>query len=188
MARDGKLMVVASVIWLFAQEAIAAHRTSLGLLLGLLLSFCFLLVAILAVVRVFTEWRERRWRAAIPLAVCVFAVIIFIPLGRLVSRAVFAWSLPSYERIVRRIESGSIPVPAQFGEVREAKQEARLAYAVFAGKDTNGVLTVIFFTEKGFPALHSGYLYTSSGELGLGLQSRLPIREKVRSKWFYVSN
>src|SRR5207244_13650063 len=102
-----------------------------------------------------------------------------IPIGRLVSHAVFAWSLPSYERVVQQIESGSIPVSAEFAKIRQAEREARLAYGVFAGKDTNGILTVVFFTESGFPALHSGYMYRSSGEMSSGLESRWPINQKL---------
>ena len=188
MSRAGKFVVVGSAVWLVASEAYAAHRTPLGQLLDIFISLCYLAVVVLAVVLVFTGWRQRRWRAMIPLAACVIAAVAFIPLGRLVSSALFAWSLPSYETIVRQMESGTIPVSTEFSEVRQAEPGARLARGVFAGKDTNGVLTVIFFTEAGFPALHSGYLYRSSGELGSGLESRWPINEKVRSNWFYISN
>jgi hypothetical protein len=188
MSRAGKFVIIASAMWLIASELYAAHRTNAGGLLDIVISLCFFGVVIYAVVLVFAEWRKRRWRAMIPLAACVLSVVVFIPLGRLVSRAVFAWSLLSYEGVVQQIEFGSIPVSGEYAEIRGAEREARLAYGVFADKDTNGVLTVMFFTESGFPALHGGYIYRSSGELSAELESRWPIREKVRSKWFYFSN
>jgi hypothetical protein len=188
MSRAGKFVVVASVIWLVANEAIAAHRTSISVLLGVFSSLCFLGVIVFSLVLSFTDWQQRRWRALLPLAACVVAIAIFLPLGRLITDAVFDWSLPSYEAIVQQVESGSIPTSVEFSEMPQAERQARLAYGVFAQKDTNGVVRVMFFTESGFPALHSGYLYTSSGEPGSGVESRWPTVHKVRNKWFYISN
>ena len=188
MSRHGKLVVVASVIWLIASEMVTAHRASSLVLLDLFISLCFFGVIIFSFVLSFADWRQRRWRALLPLAVCVFAVAIFIPLGRLISYAIFDWSLVSYEAIVRQVESGSIPTSAEFSKIPQADRQARLAYGVFAQKDTNGVVRVMFFTESGFPALHSGYLYSSSGEPGSGVESRWPIVRKVKDKWFYISN
>jgi len=188
MSRSGKFVVVASVVWLAATEAIAAHRTTGLVFLGILISLGFLAVTVLGLVRAFTEWRQRRWRAILPLAACVLAVLIFMPLERLITHAVFDWSLPSYEAVVRRVESGSIPSSAKTSDITQAAREARLAYGVFAQKDPNGVVTVMFFTESGFPALHSGYMYSSSGEPASGFESRWPTVEKVKSNWFYISN
>jgi hypothetical protein len=72
----------------------------------------------------------------------------------------------------------------------QAESEARLVYRVYAEKATNGILMVEFDTEAGFPVKHSGYLYSSSGQIESGsrMDSRWPIREEVRSGWFYVSD
>jgi len=188
MSRAGKFVVLASVVWLAAAETIAAHRTTGLVFLGLLISLCFLAVTVLGLVRAFTEWRQRRWRAVLPLAACVFAVSIFMPLGRLITHAVFDWSFPSYEAVVRRVESGSIPSSTEVSDITQAARGARLAYRVLAQKGTNGVVMVMFFTESGFPALHSGYMYSSSGEPVSGFESRWPTVEKVKSNWFYISN
>ncbi len=124
------------------------------------------------------------------LSVALGAVILTCIFGcsRSDSRADFLSSLPRYERVVRSMDSGNLPIPAQFGKVQLAPEDARLAQDVFAGRDTNGVLTVIFFTRSGFPALHSGYMYRSSGEAGADFKSRWPGLEKVTNKWFYISN
>ena len=188
MSRAGKYVVIASVILLASNEAITAHRTDLGVLLGLLLSLIWFSVSIFSAVLVFIDWRERRWRALLPLAACVFTMVIFGPLARLITPVVFAWSLPSYEAIVRQVESGAIPVSTEFSEIPQAQRQARLAQSVDAQKDADGVVRVIFWTESGFPALHSGYLYSSSGEPGAGMGAGWSIRETVRSNWFSISN
>jgi len=134
MSRAGKFVVVASAVWLAAAETIAAHRTTGLVFLGLLISLGFLAVTVLGFVRAITEWRQRRWRAVLPLAACVFALLIFMPLGRLITHAVFDWSLPSYEAVVRRVESGSIPSSAEASDITYAAREARLTYRVIAQK------------------------------------------------------
>jgi hypothetical protein len=120
--------------------------------------------------------------------VSLIAVICSLGCSGSDSEAKFRLSLPDYERIVQLMESGSIHVPAPFGEVQLSAQDAHLAQNVFAGRDTNGVLTVMFFTRSGFPALHSGYMYRSSGEAGPDFAARWPGLEKVTNKWFYISN
>jgi hypothetical protein len=94
-------------------------------------------------------------RLSLSVALGAAMVTCFLGCSRSDSRAAFLSSLPRYERVVGSMESGSVPMPAQFGEVRLASEDARLAQNVFAGRDTNGVLTVMFFTRSGFPALHS---------------------------------
>ena len=42
MSRPGKFVVVASAIWLVVSEVIAAHRTTNGMLLSLLITLLFL--------------------------------------------------------------------------------------------------------------------------------------------------
>ncbi len=93
-----------------------AHRTSNGVLLGLLLSLFWFCVSLYGVVLVFIEWRQRRWRALLPLTACVATMAIFGPLARLITPVLFAWSLPSYEAIVRQVESGTIPLSIEFCE------------------------------------------------------------------------
>ena len=186
MSRSGTYVVIASLIWLMIDEAIAAHRTMGLQFLGMFMSLCFLGVILFSFVRMFTEWRQRSWRAAVPFATCAITVVLFIPLGRLVSRAVFAWALPSYEAIVQQVESGGILVTNEFVEIPQT-EKARLVYEVRGKRDANKVVKIMFFTEEGFPALHSGYLYSSSGEAGSEIESRW-VASKLRDHWFFISN
>jgi hypothetical protein len=88
------------------------------------------------------------------------------------------------------MESGSIPVSTNWTSFPQAVPLAPLTYAVFAQKDTNGVLTVEFITESGFPVKHSGYLYILSGviEPGSKEDSHWPIRKEEGTRWFFISN
>lgn len=171
MSRGGKFVTGAAVVCFVADEAITAHRTGGLMLLGLAVTLVFLAATILGFGLAFAEWRELRWRAVLPVATCIFLISIHNPLGRLISRAVFSWSLPSYEAVVRRVESGSIPAHAEISDITPQAREARLACTVFARKDTNGMVSVMFMTQSGFPALHSGYMYCSSGQPCQGIES-----------------
>jgi hypothetical protein len=118
------------------------------------------------------------------------AIIATVVVGRVVKQALFAWALPSYQQVVSDIQSGRIATPEKFGRIPEAESVARLTYAVLAEQQANGALAVEFLTESGFPVKHSGYLYTSSDiiEKGTRVDSRWPIRRKLREHWFYISD
>lgn len=154
----------------------------------MLICLCFLGVAVYGVVVAFAGWRQRHWKAVLPLVTCLLAVAVFRPVAILTRQAVFAWALPSYEAVVRQVESGGIPATAKFASLPQAERQARLTYGVFGSKEPSGKISIMFFTDEGFPALHSGYFYDSSGEPGPGMELRWPIVERVRGNWFYFSN
>lgn len=191
MSRLGKFVVIVSVIWFVLFTVYAAHRRSIVLqLLGMPVTLCFLAAGVISMVCALSEWRQRGWLSLAPFAVCVLAVVLSSSILRPIRHAIFVRSLPSYETVVQRMESGSIPVSTNLGLIPQAVPLAHLAYAVLAQKDTNGVLTVEFLTEAGFPVKHSGYLYISSGvvEPGSVAYSRWPIRHEERPRWFYISD
>jgi hypothetical protein len=185
-----KFVVRVAVIWCVGSTVFFSHRTNLTQLLTLPLALCFLAAVIISIVCAFSEWRQRRWISLLPFGTCVLSVVVCGAIVRPIRQAIFVWSLPSYEGVVQQMESGSIPVSATLSRVPQAESKARLTYGVFAQKGTNGVLTVEFLTECGFPVKHSGYLYCSSGVIALGsdADSRWPIRHEEKPKWFYVSD
>lgn len=189
MSRAGKIIVWVAAVWFVVFTVEGAHRGSDLLMLFSLVASLFLLGALVtSVVRVFADWRQHRWRAFVPFAVCLFAVVAAVAAIRTARRMIFAWSLPSYEAVVRQMEAGSIPVPDKLTPIPEAQHQARLAWAVLAQKGSDGTLTVEFLTESGFPVKHSGYLYSSSGSLDASEARRWPIRHEEKPKWFYISD
>ena len=190
MSRSGKFVVYVSVIWCVGCVALLTRRTSLLQLLSLPLVLLFFAAVVTSLACVFTGWRQQRWRSMIPLLACVIAFFLSGKLVRTARHFVFVWALPSYEAVIRQMESGSIPVSANLNRIPRAEPGARWVYRVFAARNANGVLMVEFLTETGFPVKHSGYLYSSSGviEPGSEVDSRWPIRHEVRSKWFFISD
>jgi NADH:ubiquinone oxidoreductase subunit K len=190
MSRSGKFVVLVSVVWCIGSVAVFTRRTPFLQLLSLPLALLFFAAIGTSLVCVFAGWRQCRWRSVLPLASCVIAVFLSGMLVRTARHFVFVWALPSYEAVVHQMESGSILVTTNFDNIPQAESEARLVYRVFAQRETNGVLMVEFDMESGFPVKHSGYLYSSSGviEPGSRMDSRWPIRQEVRSRWFYISD
>jgi hypothetical protein len=191
MSFFGKFVVVVSMVWFVIFTVYSAHRHLIILqLLGIPVMLCFFVAFAVSIVCIFNEWRERRWRSFVPFAVCLLSVVASIAVVRIVRHEIFVRSLPSYEVVVRQMESGSIPVSTDLNPVPRAVPLAHLAYAVLAQKGTNGTLTVEFLTERGFPVKHSGYLYVSSGviERGSTEDLRWPIRHEERPRWFYISD
>ena len=190
MSRLGKFVVVVAVIWCIGSTVYFSHRTNLSQLLTLPLGLCFLIAVIISIVCAFSDWRQRLWLSLLPFVACILSVVVSGAIVPPIRHAIFVRSLPSYEMVVQKMESGGIPVSTNLSPIPQALPLAHLAYAVFAQKDTNGVLTVEFLTEGGFPVKHSGYLYISSGvvEPGSVACSRWPIRQEERPKWFYISD
>ena len=189
MSWEGKLAVTISIFWCFTITGLAAHRTNL-FLLALPVTFLFLIGGFFSLLCILVEWEARRWRSLLPLATCVAAIFVSGLLTKAARRVVFAWTFPSYEKVVARMESGAIPVSTNMERIPVAEKEARLVYEVSAGKDTNGILKVFFMTEGSFPAKHSGYYYNSSGvnEYGVAKFDAWPINEKIKDKWLFISN
>ena len=193
MSRLGKFVVAISAIWFVVATTYFSHRGGIiGLLqLAMLPLFPCLLAAIVAsFVCVFKDWRAQNWRSLLPIAICASSILFSGLLVHTIRQAIQNWSLPIYEAVVNKIETGTIVVSTNWSLVPEAKSEARLAYAVLAKKEANGLMVVEFLTEGGFPVKHSGYLYCSAGiiETGSRIDLDLPIQHKIKDKWFYISD
>jgi hypothetical protein len=151
----------------------------------------FMLVACLtSLVLVFTRWKRHRFFALLPLAACLVSLVAPLELARPIRAALRAWAFPSYERLVARIESGDIEAPSRLARMPGLESEARLAYAVFAERDSDSVLTVEILTEGGFPVRHSGYLYCSRGAIAPGSHSeqRWKRRKEIGKGWYSISD
>lgn len=187
-----KLTFSFSVVWFLAVVAFIIQPTNLLGPLSLALSLLFLLVFIVSLVRVFTQWRTYRLWAAVPFATCLIFLLTARPVGWMANSALFfRWRLPRYEAVIQKIESGIILVSAERQIVPAADYDSNLAYFVTAGRDTNGVLTVSFtYGWAGPPPYHAAFLYSSSGliESGSYFDKHWPYRRKLQDKWFSVTD
>lgn len=188
MPRSAKITVVIAGLWFLVFTAFVARPSPSTQLLSMLLTLGLFVFGFISFVRVFTHWHRERWRALVPLSVCVLVVVLAPELGAAIRQLIFQRSLPRYESIIRQIESGAIPVSSELRHISQA--EGAWAYAVLARRGTNGVLTVEFLTGGGFPVKHSGYLYCSSGviESGSLADSRWPKKQEVKPSWFRISD
>jgi len=190
MSGEGKLSIVASVLWCLGIAALFSRRTNFFILGALPLVVLFVAAPFIALLCILVEWPTRRWRSLIPLAVFVASILASGFLTQLLRHVIFARTFPTYEKVVERMESGAIPVSAKYDEIPQAEKEAMWVHAVFAEKSTNGVLKVLFVTESGFPARRSGYYYLSTGvsETDPAKSTSWPINKMLRDKWLFVSN
>jgi len=114
---------------------------------GLLLlpgSLIFVAVLLWGLVIVITRWKTSHIRAVIPLVAC----LLMLPAERLVGRCIrtelFNWNFPVYEAVVRKIDTGAIPLANGREEISATYFDHNLAYAIWAERDSNQVLTVEF--------------------------------------------
>ena len=190
ISRLGKFVVVVAIIWFVGSTVFHSHRTNLTQFLTFPLVPLFLIAIIVSVVCIFIDWRVHRWMSFFPAGACILAILLSHILTNWIRHTIFIRCLPSYQRIVRQIESGEISVSTNLTEIPQAVATARMTYSVAAYKDSNGLLTVEFLTETGFPVAHSGYLYCSSGAIQPGTieDSRWPFRYEERPRWFSISD
>jgi hypothetical protein len=185
-----RFAAIVSALWCVSFVAFGARHTTPTEFLLLPLTLLFLGTTLIAFNDIFVDWSLFRWRALLPFGICVGTFFLSVVMARMAHHLVFLWVLPSYERVVHRVESGEFPVSTELTRMPWAKSEARLAYSVSAMKDAHGDLLVLFLTEGSFPVRHGGYLYSASGTIPPGsvTDKDWPGRRKVRSQWFHVAD
>ena len=184
----GKIVASVCLIWFLAVAAFDWWQSNLIKILTMPLSAAYLYSWIASIVCVFACWRRWHIRALVPLAICIATAIVSRTVSHPLMEAGFARILPRYATLVQQMETGQIVVSNTPTRVVLSGKEAELAYAVWADKATNGILTVTFFVGGGFPVKHWGYLYRSSGEnppQAWWIESDWMGR-RLNDKWFYI--
>jgi hypothetical protein len=159
--------------------------------ISIFLSFVFAGALLVSLIDIFHRWSRERWRSTRALTLSLVTIIAAWNLVPLVRHALFVWALPSYESVVRDVEAGRLQAADNFGPISYAVSRSKLTWQVWREKTPSGALMVEFDTECGFPVLHSGYLFSSSGKIepGSRMASRWPYRKQLnKDGWFAVSD
>ncbi len=157
-------------------------------LLGVLGVGAYLLALGFSLLFAWTERRQLRLLALIPLLLCFGSCAASTAVARAARQAEFERQFPRYLALVERIQLDNALVSGKVVSVPLSEAERDLGYSVLAERNTNGVLAVELLTGRGFPLKHSGYLYTSSGSIQPGsfFDSRWPLKTEVKPKWFRI--
>ena len=155
---------------------------------SMLASLVFLLAVFVNFALMFSRWWKERAAAAIPLLICVMAIVVLVFSAPKIRNFQFKLNRPAYERAVSGIESGNILITDKpfYGETA---LDAGNAKYVLAQKTSDG-LVVEFLTGFGFPVKHSGYLYVESGQLHPNsfFGQRWPRRSRIDAHWYHISD
>jgi len=173
-----------------AELPFASSQNEWTQFLGMLGFGLYLLALGLSLFFAWTERRQFRLLAMIPLLLCLGSCAATTAVGRAARQAHFERQLPRYRALVERIQAENMLVSGKVVPIPLAQAERDLGYGVLAQQDTNGVLTVELLTGGGFPVIHSGYVYSSSGRIEPGsfFDQRWPHKMEVKPKWFRISD
>ena len=152
----GKIVAPICVVWFLAIAAFDWWQSNLIKLLTMPVSAAYWGSWIAGIVCIFVCWRRWHIRALIPLAICVATVGVTRMVSPRLMDAGFARVMPRYAALVQQMEAGQIVVSNTPTRVVLSAKDADLAYAVWANKTTNRILTVTFFVGGSFPVKHWG--------------------------------
>jgi len=187
-----RLLVVLALCgaWAGADLAFGSAQTPERQFLSMLGLLAWLLAFLIGILCWRRDWRQVRYCALIAPLLCLGSCAGVTGIGTAVRRSQFERQLPRYQALVDQMEAGSIPVSLSSRAIALPESDRDLAYGVLAQKDTNGLVTVEFMTGCGFPVIHSGYLYVSSGAVQPGsvFDSRWPVKTPIKQKWFRISD
>ena|SRR5687767_5092034 len=177
----GWFVVIAAGAWLHFPRNRMFLILPMAVYLGaLIISFVWML----------RDGERLRDRAAIPLAVGLGTAVIAVIVAPRLFDAGFARIMPRYAGVIQQIEAGQVAVGSDPTAITLRNADAKLGYAAWATRASNGVLMVTFFVGGSFPVKHWGYLYSSAGEIleGSFEDSQWPKRRRLREKWFYIAD
>jgi hypothetical protein len=154
------------------------------------LAFVLLAICIKDFVRIFTQWKQYRYRTLIPFAACIVVVVLGREVSGRLDKALFwHWRLPGYEATILKIESGSIAVSGEGRELSPNEYDRRLALNVWAERDDKGSLIVTFlYGDTGAVGLHDAFVYCESGEVSAHVDRRWRWKSRLNDKWFQVES
>lgn len=187
MSRLDKFTVIVACLWFLAATTFFAHPHVATQLLTMLLTPALLGFGLANLVLVLRRWFQMHLRNVIPFGVCALTMVLAPFVGTEIRQHLFRSALPKFESVIQQLESGKIPVTVEFNRVLQS--EDGIGYSVSALR-TNDVLYVEFLAGGSFLLKHSGYLYTSSGDVMRGsvMDLRWPRRRMEQPGWYRISD
>ena len=156
----------------------------------LLFTLSFLLLLLLYPIVFFGLFfaQNKPLRPQMALALILAPLSLFVGgfLGGHASTYLFYRDLPRMKEVVALLQSR--PLTSRREHIYLPAQYKDLAYSTQAGKDSQGMVTVLFLVGVGFPVKHVYYLYRSDDTISPNL--RLEWRGGYRREkyWFQVSD
>ena len=178
----------AASLSLFASRATTGRQfISLAFLVGLGL------LALTATVMGFDHWRTKRWSGLRPLGLALVGLLIAYGsahAGTWVRELRFDRAKPAFEAVVARLERGELPLGRHRPAESVSPELGRCCSQIQAWRDSADQLVVEFWTDEGWPAKHSGYLYYAGDSVRSGSQvaRRWYRGRRVDSHWYHVAN
>ncbi len=184
-----KLMLAGGVSWT-TQVPFAFSQNLFTQLLVILGLGGVLMTLLAACVFVWQHWKHFHLFAVAPLALLFLLCPATVAVSRAASLGQFARRFPHYQALVERVGANEGLVLGEVKRIPLSTAERKFCYNVLAQRDTNGVLTVELLAGGGFPVRHSGYLYSSSGNIQSGsfFDRRWHARTELKPKWFRISD
>ena len=192
MLKTGKktlmLGIVSSIVFFFS----AFQMNPLIQLIVMLCVFVFVLTLIINFLSIPFRWKSQGKWAVLPFGFSVLSIMFFLftlGLGFEVKMLKFRSQKPEYEQVIDLIKQGNIPIRKELDRLKIPDRFDHLAYSVMGTRDDNGVITVEFLTEGGFPVKHSGFLYRSDGQPKKWERiDRWPIYGEIETNWYRISD
>jgi len=189
MSRIDKVILATCALWATAWAMFVARPSGGVQLISMLLDLPFLAACLAALFLALKNWSARRLAAVVPLLACLLSPVIADAAGSKAHAVFLARSLPTFERVVARIESGEIAVPRSRSRLDLQQNQAGPAYAILAERDSTNGLTAVFLTGGGFPVRHDGCMYCRSSVIAPGsLAADWRHRRAIKPNWYEVSD
>jgi hypothetical protein len=183
-------VVMMAAIYFVALSTFKAHQSPWGQAILFFLTPAYAVCFAMSVIEPLRGWRAYKLHAFIPIVACALAWYGSNPVGSFLQSWLFIQNLPHFQAIVDGVQPETLPADGEVKAIPISNVDQSSIQRIFAHQAAGGTVVVEFGTENGFPAKHSGYVYSSSGILpgDPKFRYRWPYAEEVRPKWFRVSN
>ncbi|MBC7529865.1 MAG: hypothetical protein H7308_20230 [Chthonomonadaceae bacterium] len=134
----------------------------------------------------FAQNKPFRPQMAIALLLAPLALFVGGFLGSYANTYLYYRDLPRMKEVVALLQNRPLTIRREHIDL--PAQYKDLAYVTQAGKDSQGVMTVLFIVGSGFPTKHTCYLYRSDDKISPELRAEWHSSRHRENNWFQVSD